>query len=88
MEMKVGLIKENGELAGAMVMIVDDNGIPTILGGIDEPIDVKVINRNQLMNGLHQLPQEFLMTVDQNSAYEAPAFIEEIGNEGRIDLIE
>lgn len=88
MEMKVGLIKENGELIGAMVMIVGDDGIPTILGGIDEPVDVKVINRDQLMNGLHQLPQEFLMTVDQNSAYEAPAFIEEIDHEGHIDLIE
>ena len=88
METKIALVKENGELIGAMVMIVSDDGIPTILGSIDEPIDVKVINRSQLMNGLHQLPQEFLMTVNQNSAYEAPAFIEAIDDEGSINLIE
>ena len=87
MEMKVSLIKENGELIGAMVMIVSDDGIPTILGGIDEPIEVNVINRDQLMNGLHALPQEFLATVDQNSAYEAPAYIEEMP-EGHIDLLD
>ena len=51
-----------------------------------EPIEVNVINRDQLMNGLHALPQEFLATVDQNSAYEAPAYIEEA--EGRIDLLD
>ena len=87
MEMKVSLIKENGELIGAMVMIVSDDGIPTILGGIDEPIEVNVINRDQLMNGLHALPQEFLATIDQNSAYEGPAYIEEVP-EGHIDLLD
>ena len=88
MEMKIVLVKENGEVVGAFVMIVSDDGIPTILGGVDEPLEIKVINRNQLMNGLHALPQEFLATVDQNSSYEAPAYIEEIENEGHIDLLD
>lgn len=88
MEMKIALVKENNELVGGFVMIVSDDGIPTILGGVNEPIDVQVISRDQLMNGLHALPQEFLATVDQNSSYEAPAYIEEIDNEGHIDLID
>lgn len=88
MENKVGIIKdENNQIIGAFAMIVDDNGIPTIIGSVDEPVEVVTCTKEQLINGLHQLPQEFLMTVDQNSAYEPPAYIEE-AEEPEYDLLE
>lgn len=76
-EMKVVLVKEAEEIIGAFVMIVPDHGMPTILGSVDEPMSVEIINRQALMNGLGALPQELLATVDQCSAYE-PQNIEEL----------
>lgn len=70
MEMKVGLVKEGNEIIGAFVMIVPDNGMPIMLGSVDEPLEIQVMSKETLVNGLSQLPQEFLATIDQCSAYE------------------
>ena len=88
MENKVGIVKdENNRIIGAFAMIVDDNGIPTMIGSIHEPVEVVTCTEEQLMQGLHQLPQEFLQTVSQNTEYEPPAYIEET-EEPEYDLLE
>ena len=79
-EMKVGLVKEDNQIIGAFVMIVPDNGIPVILGSVDEPLEIQVMNKEALIKGLSCLPQEFLGIVNQNSTYEQlqPQNIEEL----------
>ena len=77
MEMKVGLVKEGSEIIGAFVMVVPDNGIPIMLGSVDEPLEIQVMNKEALVRGLSALPQEFLATIDQCSAYE-PENVEEL----------
>ena len=76
-EMKVGLVKEEGQIIGAFVMVVPDNGIPIMLGSVDEPLEIQVMNKQALMRGLSALPQEFLTTINQCSTYE-PENIEEL----------
>lgn len=77
MEMKVGIVKEDSKIIGAFVMVVPDNGIPVILGSVDEPLEIQVMEKEALVRGLSCLPQEFLATIDQCSAYE-PENIEEL----------
>lgn len=77
MEMKVGLVKEEGQIIGAFVMIVPDNGIPIMLGAVDEPLEIQVMNKEALVRGLSCLPQEFLQTIDQCSEYR-PENVEEL----------
>ena len=45
------------------------------MGSLDEPIEVIECSRNQLMSGVVSLPQEFLDTIDQNTAYRPPAHL-------------
>ena len=42
-EMKVGLVKEEGQIIGAFVMVVPDNGIPIMLGKIFGAISILLI---------------------------------------------
>lgn len=72
MENKIALVRENGEVVGFMAAFVDDEGKPIIMGSLDEPIEVIECSRNQLMSGVVSLPQEFLQTIDQNTAYRPP----------------
>ena len=72
MENKVALVRENGKIVGFMAAFVDDEGKPIIMGSLDEPIEVIECSRNQLMSGVVSLPQEFLQTIDQNTAYRPP----------------
>ena len=72
MENKIALVKENGEIVGCMAAFIDDEGKPIIIGSLDEPVEVIECSRNQLMAGLVSLPQEFLITLDQNTAYNPP----------------
>ena len=75
MENKIALVYENGEVVGCMAAFVDDEGKPIIIGSLDEPVDVVKCSRNQLMAGVVSLPQEFLQTIDQNTAYNPPHLI-------------
>lgn len=77
-EMKMALVKENEEIIGGFVMIVPDEGVPIMLGSVNEPLEITTIEKSQLTNGLHALPQGLLMTVDQNSAYIGPDALEEV----------
>jgi len=72
MENKIALVRENGEVVGCMCAFVDDEGHPVILGSLDEPVEVIECTKNQLMSGVVSLPQEFLITLDQNTAYNPP----------------
>ena len=72
MENKIALVKENNKVVGFMAAFVDDEGKPIIMGSLDEPIEVIECSRNQLMSGVVSLPQEFLDTIDQNTAYRPP----------------
>lgn len=72
MENKIALVKENGEIVGCMAAFIDDEGKPVIIGSLDEPVEVIECSRNQLMAGVVSLPQEFLITLDQNTAYNPP----------------
>ena len=72
MENKIALVKEDGKVVGFMAAFVDDEGKPIIMGSLDEPIEVVECSRNQLMSGVVSLPQEFLQTIDQNTAYNPP----------------
>lgn len=72
MENKIALVKENGEIVGFMASFVDDNGRPILIGSLDEPVEVVECTRNQLMSGVVSLPQELLITLDQNTAYNPP----------------
>jgi len=83
-EMKLALVKENDEICGGFVLILPDNGVPTMLGSVDEPLEVTTIEKSQLMNGLHALPQELLMTVDQFSSYTGPEMLEEMQRRFRL----
>lgn len=72
MENKIALVRENGVIVGCMAAFVDDEGHPIILGSLDEPVEVIECTRNQLMSGVVSLPQEFLITLDQNTTYNPP----------------
>ena len=72
MENKIALVYENGEVVGCMAAFVDDEGKPVILGSLDEPVEVVECSRNELMHFVSSLPQEFLDTIDQNTAYRPP----------------
>ena len=72
MENKIALVRENNKVVGFMAAFVDDEGKPIIIGSLDEPIEVVECSRNQLMAGVVSLPQEFLITLDQNTAYNPP----------------
>ena len=75
MENKIAIVEENGKIVGCMCAFVDDDGKPIILGSLDEPVDFIKCTRNQLMSGVVSLPQEFLITLDQNTAYNPPAHL-------------
>lgn len=72
MENKIALVRENNKVVGFMAAFVDDEGKPVIIGSLDEPVEVVECSRNQLMAGVVSLPQEFLITLDQNTAYNPP----------------
>lgn len=72
MRNKIVLVKENGEIVGCMAAFVDDEGKPVILGSLDEPVDYTECSRNEMMHFVTSLPQEFLDTIDQNTAYNPP----------------
>lgn len=72
MENKITLVEENGQIVGFMAAFIDDEGKPFIMGSLDEPIEVVKCSRNELMSGVVSLPQEFLDTIDQNTAYNPP----------------
>lgn len=72
MRNKVILVRENGEIVGCIAAFVDDEGKPVILGSLDEPVDYAECSRNELMHFVSSLPQEFLDTIDQNTAYNPP----------------
>lgn len=72
MENKIALVYENGEVVGCMAAFVDDNGKSVIIGSLDEPVEVIKCSRNELMHFVSSLPQEFLDTIDQNTAYNPP----------------
>lgn len=72
MENKIALVEENGQIVGFIAAFVDDEGKPFIMGGLDEPIEVVKCSRNELMSGVVSLPQEFLHTINQNTAYNPP----------------
>ena len=72
MENKIALVKENGVVIGCMAAFIDDEGKPIIIGSLDEPVEVVECSRNQLMHFVTSLPQEFLNTIDQNTAYRPP----------------
>ena len=72
MRNKIILVRENGEIVGCIAAFVDDEGKPVILGSLDEPVDYAECSRNELMHFVSSLPQEFLDTIDQNTAYNPP----------------
>lgn len=72
MENKIALVRENGKIVGCMAAFIDDEGKPVIIGSLDEPVEVVECSRNQLMHFVTSLPQEFLDTIDQNTAYRPP----------------